>query len=143
MKPEAVVSKTVPNAAALRAVERAIGELRRGDPVLLLGPESEAALILAVEATRADSLSWISTAGSEESFLLLTERRAVALGLAPAAGGVAALPVWGLDLAALMDLADPVRETRPRRPLALVPAPAEELVNGTIEQYSQVGKGVK
>jgi len=123
MKPEAVAPNTVPNAAALRAVSRAIGELRRGDPVLLHGPGGGAALILAVEAAHPDTLSWIFGAGSGEPFLMLTGRRATALGLAPADGGVAALPARGLDLAALMDLADPVRENRPRQPLNLAQAP--------------------
>ena len=124
MKPEAVVPNAAPNAAALRAVARAIGELRRGDPVLLHGSGGEAALILAVETARPESLSWIVDAGSGQSFLLLTERRAAALDLSPAGGRVTALPAGGLDLAALMDLADPVRENRPQRPLSLVPSPA-------------------
>lgn len=124
MKPEAVAPNAVTNAVALRAVDRAIGELRRGDPVLLRGLDGEAALIMAVETSRAESLSWTLGAGDGKSFLLLTGRRAASLGLAPAGGGVAALPARGLDLAALMDLANPVRESRPQRPLDLVPPPA-------------------
>ncbi len=114
MKLEAVVPKDVP-AAALRSVERAIGELRRGDPVLLHGPDGEAALILAAEAAQAETWAWMTVAGSGEAFLILTGRRAAAIGLAPDGGGPAALPAQGFDLAALMDLADPVRESPPRR----------------------------
>ncbi len=125
MKPEAVAQNAEPNAAALRAVERAIGELRRGDPVLLHDPNGEAALVLAVEAAREGSLSWMSgSSGCGDSSLLLTGRRAAALGLAPGGGGVVALSTQGFDLAGLMDLADPGRETRPQRPLDLTALPA-------------------
>ncbi len=119
-------------AAALRAVGRAIGDLRRGEPVLLHGPEG-AVLVLAAETARPESLKRLGAERDGRPTLLLTGRRAAALGLgapAPGAVSVVALDAQGLGAAALAALADPAQaENRPGPvPLADVPALGEAAV---------------
>lgn len=98
MEPESLVLTEVANAAgepaAVRAVERAIGDLRRGEPVLLHSARA-AALVLAAESVRDESLARMTLAGGKRPSLLLTGRRAAALGLGPDA------PVVAVDAATL------------------------------------------
>ncbi len=120
----AAPGQAAPRTAALRAVERAIGDLRRGEPVMLQGPNG-AALVLAVEPAREDSLARAAELGTGTPCLMLTGRRAGALGLTPTPdAGAVALAVDGLNLTDLIDLADPARGARWHGPLALAAVPA-------------------
>ncbi|HSR71720.1 MAG TPA: GTP cyclohydrolase II RibA, partial [Kiloniellales bacterium] len=118
--------------AVLRAVERATAELRRGDPVLLHDETGGCALVLAAEEIDAEALAAFRAMSEGPAWLLLTARRAAALGLpveAPVEAGasaVVALPAAGLDAGAILDLADPVLglDLRTGRPDA-VPPPAK------------------
>jgi GTP cyclohydrolase II len=98
MEPETLVLTEVADPAgdpaAVRAVERAIGDLRRGEPVLLHGAGA-AALVLAAESVRDESLARMALAGGKRPNLLLTGRRAAALGLSPD------VPVVAVDAATL------------------------------------------
>ena len=132
MKPEPLVHTADADAAVLRAVERAIGELRRGDPVLLSAADGAAALVLAAEQAREDALDRLSQATGAAPMLLLTARRAGALGLGRAAGAagiagagdVVALSAAGVPVSALLDLADPAGDTAPRVLPVVQPPPA-------------------
>jgi len=101
------------DAAVLRAVERATGELRRGDPVLLHAPGAGAVLLLAAEQAEDETLARLTRLARGEPVLLLTARRAVALGVATDAApekdvSVVALGAAGMPARALVELADPL-----------------------------------
>ncbi len=78
---ESLATETVTDAAVLRAVERAIGELRRGEPVLLHQTDGAAALILAAEQTSEAGLARLGVLAGGAALLVLTARRASALGI--------------------------------------------------------------
>jgi GTP cyclohydrolase II len=108
---------------ALRQVDRAITDLRRGGMVLLR--EGGAALIAqAAEAVTAESLVRLRGLAGGALSLALTRRRAAALGLAepPSGKGGAVLLLLAEDAAAeeLRDLADPGAEAAEPLPLAPV-----------------------
>ncbi|WP_232476899.1 GTP cyclohydrolase II [Roseomonas sp. KE0001] len=139
---DAEIGPLVPDAAALalRAVHRAVSELRRGTPVLLVpsglggagpGGGERPLLVAAAETVGARGLAEIAAAGLPPPVLLLSPARAAAvlqrpvLAEEPPAGlsagpsperrmeeGVAALrlPDGLLDPASLRRLADPVAE---------------------------------
>ncbi|MFQ5775766.1 MAG: GTP cyclohydrolase II [Kiloniellaceae bacterium] len=110
MKLEPLPSETVTDAGVLRAVDRAIGELRRGDPVLLHEIGHAAALVLAAEHATEDGLARLPRPSRAASLLLLTARRAVALGIAcpaDAGSGVVARGLAGVPARAIVELADP------------------------------------
>ncbi|MFO1119002.1 MAG: hypothetical protein U1E38_02340 [Rhodospirillales bacterium] len=67
---------------SLRAVERALADLRRGRPVAVTGGGGAAVLVLAAEATTAESLRTLADTAMAEPALVLTARRAAVLGLA-------------------------------------------------------------
>jgi GTP cyclohydrolase II len=123
--------------ARLHAVNRAVGDLRRGDAVLLRDGEA-AALIQAAEtmddAGLARAISWTGSAAR----LATTRRRAVALDLAPMATASAAVVELTLppdcDAAFLNELADPtvVRQV-PSPPVAIEDAPAHSIATAAIE----------
>lgn len=110
-------------ALALRAVHRAVSELRRGTPVLVEAPGALLA-VAAAETVGAAGLAQLAALGSAPPVLLLApSRAAAALGRpAPAEQGAVALrlPAALLDPARLAALADPTAET-------LLPAQAERL----------------
>ncbi|MCH9013285.1 MAG: hypothetical protein IIA68_09540, partial [Proteobacteria bacterium] len=83
---ESLATETVTDAAVLRAVERAIGELRRGEPVLLYQTDGAAALILAAEQTSEAGLARLGALAGGAALLVLTARRASALGIGPGIG---------------------------------------------------------
>jgi|SRR5580658_84140 GTP cyclohydrolase II len=123
--------------ARLHAVNRAVGDLRRGDAVLLRDGEA-AALIQAAEtiddAGLARAVAWTGRAAQ----LATTRRRAVALDLAPLATASAATVVLTLpepiDATFLNELADPtvVRQVPPP-PIALADAPEGSIPTAAIE----------
>ena len=134
---EPLATETVTDAAVLRAVERAIGELRRGEPVLLYQTDGAAALILAAEQTSEAGLARLGALAGGAALLVLTARRASALGIGPgigegdappAAAGVVTLEIEDLRARAIVELADPTGGPRgpaeaPALAPALVPAP--------------------
>jgi GTP cyclohydrolase II len=113
-----------PDQRALRQVDRAVTDLRRGGFVLLRQGAS-ALLAQAAEGVSPDSLARLRHLAGEPS-LVLTRRRAAALGLAepPSDRGGALLLRLAADTGAeeLRDLADPGAERAQRLP----PGPATE-----------------
>ena len=94
----------------LRNVDRMIGDLRRGNIVIIASPEQTLAVQAAENAT-AESLAELTKLGGGKLALALTRRRAAALGLAPAAsapGGAVVLTLPpGTEASFLHKLADP------------------------------------
>ena len=120
---ESLATETTTDAAVLRAVERAIAELRRGEPVLLYDADGPAALILAAEQAGDESLARLDALSEGGIHLVLTGRRADALGLGqtrrdPEAAGVVAIEVSDLRAHAIVELADPT--SGPRGPLGAI-----------------------
>ena len=94
--------------AARRAVQRAVAELRRGDPVLMRPDRGPALLIQAAETATADSAAALRALSGRPIVLLLTGQRAVSLGLWTDSTGVVALDVdTAMDPAIISALADP------------------------------------
>ncbi|HZH28728.1 MAG TPA: GTP cyclohydrolase II [Azospirillaceae bacterium] len=91
---------------AVRAVDRAVGELRRGEPVLLMGA-ARAVLAVSVEATGPDALDRLPVLAGTSPMLALTPRRAQDLGLPAGTVPVLALPAGALTLDVARRLADP------------------------------------
>lgn len=109
---EPLATEPLADAAVVRAVERAIAELRRGEPVLLEEAGGAAALVLAAEEVRAENLTRLSGLSGGNLLLLLTLRRAEALGIArndgpSVPGAVTALKIDGIDAQTVIELADP------------------------------------
>ena len=122
--------------AVLRAVERAVGDLRRGGVLLLHDEAGEAALLRAAEGVDADGRAALTALGGGAPALVLTRQRARHLGLigpttdgpatdSPAGnrstagpGPVLAYSLAGRDPAEIAGLADPTgrRPEGPRRP---------------------------
>ena len=89
-----VIRKTM-----LRDVDRALAELRRGAPVVLIDGDSGGAIVQAAETASDSGLAALQRLAGVEPLLLLTGRRAAALGLQPPAntaeGAVVALGLSG------------------------------------------------
>jgi len=135
---ESLATETTTDAAVLRAVERAIAELRRGEPVLLWNTEGQAALILAAEQTGDDSLARLDALSEGCIHLVLTGRRAHALGLGQAnaeaeAENFVAIEVSDRRARAMVGLADPTGG--PRGPLGalILGAVPEALGAGAVD----------
>ena len=98
----------------LRAVDRAIGELRRGRSLALLGAGARHALVASAELITSAGLQEHASLAAAESHLVLTRRRADALGLTAAAetaaDGVVGLALQARSAADLRALADPLLE---------------------------------
>ena len=118
LNPKPATLPPSPDQRALRQIDRAITDLRRGGFVLL---RQAGAVLLAqaAEGVSPESLSRLRHLASEPS-LVLTRRRAAALGLAepPSDKGGAVLLPLAADARAeeLRDLADPGAEHAPRLP---------------------------
>jgi len=115
---QSLMSTGTPDAEvlALRAVHRAVSELRRGTPVLVTGAEG-ALLVAAAETVGAQGLAEMAQAGGRAPVLLLAPVRAAALLQrpvpldAPEAGAVALrLPPGLTEPARLRAFADPTAE---------------------------------
>ena len=101
-----------PDAAARRRIDRATGELRRGDPVLLTLRTGEVLLALAAEEAGADGAQRLRRLAGDAPALTVTAQRAAALGLTVPAGTDAvdlriASDTPERTAAALLALADP------------------------------------
>ena len=120
-------AETVLHVQALRGVHRALGELRRGTPVLLRGPDGGGLLVGAAETLSGRGLAEFASSprpeGGETPVLLLEPTRAAAILAAdPGSGGgpvaLRASPAL-LNPTTLRHLADPTAE----RLLPVVPEP--------------------
>src|SRR6202046_1945008 len=137
LKQATVKSGRTGSLARLHAVNRAVGDLRRGDAVLLRDGDS-AALIQAAETIDDEGLARATAWTGSAARLATTRRRAVALDLAPLATASAAVVVLTLladgDAAFLNELADPtvVRQV-PSPPIALEDAPEHSIATAAIE----------
>ncbi|MGH7052359.1 MAG: GTP cyclohydrolase II [Stellaceae bacterium] len=110
------------------ALGRAITALRRGEPVLIRD-EGSSVLALAAELASEDNLRRLYAISAGAAHVVLTRRRAVALGLAARTelAGALAIPVApGLSSAVIRNLADPAASLGAEPPgLGPAPAPAE------------------
>ncbi|WP_020590404.1 GTP cyclohydrolase II [Kiloniella laminariae] len=102
-------------ARILPAVERAIAELRRGAAVIIQRGEGHAALIQASETASPQALGNLRLIGNAEPCLLLTARRAAAIGIKEAAPlidttEVIAFALDDMSPDAVSYLADPVHD---------------------------------
>jgi GTP cyclohydrolase II len=138
MSTEAKVKPGPPGSLArLHAVNRAVGDLRRGDAVLLRDGET-AALIQAAETICDDSLARARSWTGARPLLATTRRRAVALGLAPAETAYAATvvlrPEPDVDAALPNELADPIAVRQaPLPPIVLEEVPQRGIPTAAIE----------
>jgi GTP cyclohydrolase II len=108
-----------------RALDDAITAFRRGDAVLLSG-ENGAVLAVAAELVSEDSLARLRNMTSRRLSVVVTRRRAVALGLAPRsalAGAVRITVAPHLSAAVIRKLADPAASLGAEPP-GLGPEPA-------------------
>ena len=117
-----------PRRASGHALDEAILALRRGDPVLLDG-ENGAVLAVAAELVTEESLARLRNMTSRRLSVVVTRRRAVALGLAARsdlAGAVRITVAPQLSAAVIRKLADPAASLGAEPPgLGPVPASAE------------------
>jgi GTP cyclohydrolase II len=109
--------------AVLASVHRAVAELRRGEPVVLIGPEGRAALALPAEMASGPALARLRGEGGR-LFLALTAQRAAALGGFGSGEGPVALPLAPEtrpeEVIALADPTRLVERTEPGRSLGPV-----------------------
>lgn len=93
------------------SVERAMGELRRGRPVVVRGGGGHAVLALAAEAMGPESLQQLRDIAGSAPALAITARRAAVLGLAESAGKIAIVSgLGGLGADEIAALANPLVE---------------------------------
>ena len=114
-----------PRPASRRALDAAIVAFRRGDPVLLDG-ENGAVLAVAAELVTDTGLNQLRHMSSRRLSVVVTRRRAVALGLAPRAalsGAVRITVAPHLSAAVICKLADPAASLGAEPP-GLGPQPA-------------------
>jgi GTP cyclohydrolase II len=107
------------------ALDEAIIKFRRGDPVLLDG-DNGAVLAVAAERVTEESLSQFRNMSSRRLSVVVTRRRAVALGLAPRSalsGAVRITVARQLSAAVIRNLADPAASLGAEPP-GLGPEPA-------------------
>jgi GTP cyclohydrolase II len=124
-RPGSTPDSTPSRHAAGRALDEAIVAFRRGDPVLLDG-ENGAVLAVAAELVTDESLNRLRNMSSRRLSVVLTRRRAVALGLAPRsalAGAVRVTVAAQLSAAVIRNLADPAASLGAEPP-GLGPEPA-------------------
>ncbi|HYI70771.1 MAG TPA: GTP cyclohydrolase II, partial [Skermanella sp.] len=108
------------------SVDRAICELRRGDPVVVEDMEGGIALALSVEAVSAPALNRIKVMAGAPAVLAVTRPRAVAIGLESPASPVVKLALGaGLTAEVIHDLVDPTRSSGPGAEAAMTVEPAE------------------
>jgi GTP cyclohydrolase II len=107
-------------------LDEAILAFRRGDPVLLSG-ENGAVLAIAAELVTEESLARLRNMSSRRLSVVVTRRRAVALGLAPRSalsGAVRITVAPNLSAAVIRKLADPAASLGAEPP-GLGPEPAD------------------
>jgi GTP cyclohydrolase II len=124
--------RRAPDAAARRRIDRATGELRRGDPVLLSFDAGAALLVLAAEEAGAEGAQRLRRLAGATPALTVTAKRAAALGLTVPDGAAAvdlriASDTPERTAAALLALADPTAPAEPSLPTVDRIAPAGDL----------------
>lgn len=94
------------------SVERTMGELRRGRPVVVCGGGGQAVLVLAAEGLTPESLKQLHSLGDLAPSLAITGRRAAVLGLAETVGKIAEVSgLGGLSAEEISALANPLVQT--------------------------------
>jgi GTP cyclohydrolase II len=106
--PAVSAAASAPDTAQLRRVDRILGELRRGTPVVL-HDRTRAVLVSAVDTLAPDALAELHTAAGGPPELVLTAERAQRLGLDDGRGDGGDMALSGRDLgeSELLALADP------------------------------------
>ncbi len=100
--------------ASLRSVDRAVGELRRGDGVLVRPDGGPALLALAAESVTDRALALMRDATGTAPRLMVTRQRAAALGLIKDGPGVVVFePTDPLDAALVRQASDPAAHPGP------------------------------
>jgi GTP cyclohydrolase II len=108
VRPHLVAVPTSREPLSLLTVDRAVGELRRGRPVVVHGSEGRAAVVQAAETISADALAALREMTRSEPLLVITQRRAAVLGLRPSGLRVVRIAVEGSLTAEMVQaLADP------------------------------------
>ncbi|MCW5699411.1 MAG: GTP cyclohydrolase II [Rhodospirillales bacterium] len=79
--PHLIAVPTSREPLSLLSVDRAVSDLRRGRPVVVLGSGGSASLVLAAEAVTPDTLKELETIAGRRAVLAVTARRATVLGL--------------------------------------------------------------
>jgi GTP cyclohydrolase II len=115
-KPAPLATASLP--PSLRAVDRAIADLRRGGFVVLLGEEGQAGLMQAAEGVTGWSLLGLEQLAGALPLLALSGRRAAALGLGHAEEPALTLSLEAMSAEMVHDLADPLagQPATPLRP---------------------------
>jgi len=110
---------------AQRTVDRALADLRRGEPVVLAGEEpGRSLLVQAAETVTVPGLARLSPLAAGPLALLVTGQRGRAIGLSVDPDAIVRLTdAAGLGADRIRDLADPTR-TPVRSGAVVVPAPA-------------------
>ncbi len=100
----------------LRRVDRAVGDLRRGLPVVVDGPDG-ASLVFPAELLRDADLTLLAKETGADPYLILTAERANVLHVLPSGHDVQLVPVKDrFDAETIRSLADPTQDlTRPLR----------------------------
>jgi GTP cyclohydrolase II len=120
-----LISSTAGGGPAGRALDAAVVALRRGEPVLLDGRD-QTVLALAAEFVNDDNLARLRAVSERPLRMVLTRRRAVALGLArreALSGAVSIAIAPDLSAAVIRNLADPAASLGAEPP-GLGPEPA-------------------
>lgn len=121
------------DAGLLRRVDRAVGDLRRGTPVVL-HRDGTAAVVQACEAVAADGVAEIASLTGEAAVLAITARRARALGLdGPDGAAAVSTPVAALSGAELRALADPTAPAQDAARRLDGAATADDLADAAIQ----------
>ncbi|EWY40611.1 GTP cyclohydrolase [Skermanella stibiiresistens SB22] len=111
---------------ALRSVDRAIGDLRRGDPVVVEDLQGDLALALSVEAVTPDALAALKLMAGSSPVLAVTRPRAAAIGLGEHQSPVVTLALGGgFNADTIHELVDPTRRAPQRSVSTLTIEPAE------------------
>lgn len=131
----------IPLPAALRSVERALGDLRRGTPVVVQGRQA-ALLAQAAEGASREGLARLRALSRRGPALALSARRAQRLGLADEPGGVVRFALaGGVTAEAVQQMADPLSAPPepPPQPLGLSRVESGGLDAGAVELTKLAG----
>jgi GTP cyclohydrolase II len=116
-KTEAQQNGRAERARPLIAIDRALGELRRGGMAVIRGAQGLYILVQAAEATTPHSLSELAAVAGSTPLLAITQRRAAALKLSAQKADVVALQVPdGMAAEEVRDIADPLSPISFRMP---------------------------
>ncbi len=142
---EPLAKESVLDSAALRAVDRAVADLRRGDILILRDADGGLALIQAAEGASDDGLRELAQLSGRTPILLLTEQRAKALNLLDDDQNPARQKVYSFDLAdvAAVDIAafaDPSITSRPDSDLTLPKSAVASGLDGAAVELAKLAR---